>query len=55
MFALPPGPPISFSEQRLQWLQRIAARLEKILGVKSVAIGQDALLVGDFWGRRSCR
>lgn len=47
--ALPPGPPIK-PEAHLQWFQRIAARLEKLPGVQSVAIGQDALLVGNFWG-----
>lgn len=46
---LPPGPPLK-PEQHLQLFRRIAARLERIPGVKSVAIGQDALLVGTFWG-----
>jgi len=48
-FLLPPGPPLK-PEQHLQWCQRIAGRLEKLPGVKGVAIGQDALLMGTFWG-----
>jgi len=46
---LPPGPPIK-PEARLQCFRRIAERLEKVPGVRDVAIGQDALLVGNFWG-----
>lgn len=37
-------------EAHLQWFRRIGARLEKLPGVRSVAVGQDALLVGNFWG-----
>lgn len=37
-------------EAHLQWFRRLAQRLEKLPGVREVAIGQDAFLVGDFWG-----
>lgn len=34
----------------LQLFRRLADRLGKLHGVKNVAIGQDALLIGNFWG-----
>ena len=45
----PPGPAPK-TELHLQRFRRMAERLQTLPGVRKVALGQDALLVGNFWG-----